>query len=152
MEKVPMGLLSSLIQNPQMISNIAKFASENPQISKAAMSLLSSQDSSVGGGAGLGGILESLNSKGLGDVVSSWLGSGDNKAIAPDQVKEALGSDAVAQFAQKAGIESVGDASTVLAGMLPGLVDKLSPDGKIPETSGLDGLVGGILGALAGKS
>lgn len=52
------------------------------------------------------------------------------------------------QFASKAGIGSCNDASTVLAGLLPGLVDKLSPDGKLPDAGGLDGLIGGLLGSL----
>jgi uncharacterized protein YidB (DUF937 family) len=143
-----MGILDTLIKNPQMISNIASFASENPQLAKAAMSLFSDTDGSVGGSAGIAGLIDKLQGQGLGDIVSSWIGNSDNKAITPDQVKSALGSDAVSEFASKAGISSQNDASTVLAGLLPGLVDQLSPDGKLPDGSGLQGMLGGILGAL----
>lgn len=143
-----MGILDALLKNPQMIGNVAEFASSNPQLAKAAMSLLSSGDSSVGGSGGIAGLLGSLQSSGLGDIVESWLGSGDNKAINPDQIKSALGSDTLSQFARKAGIDSENDASTILAGLLPGVVDKLSPDGKLPDAGGLDDLLGGLMGAL----
>lgn len=143
-----MGILDALLKKPQMIANVAEFASQNPDLAKAAMSLLSSRDTSVGGSDGLAGIIGALKTNGLDDIVSSWLGSGANKAINPDQVKTALGNDTLKQFAQKAGIGSADDASTVLAGILPGIVDKLSPNGRLPDAKGLDGLIGGLLGSL----
>jgi uncharacterized protein YidB (DUF937 family) len=141
-----MGILDSLMKNPQMLGDVAMFASDNPQIAKAAMSFLSS---SGGGGAtgsaGLGGVLSALQSGGLGDVVSSWVGTGANKAISPAQVRAALGSEKVSQFAKQAGVNP-SEASSALAAMLPQLVDKLSPDGKLPDAQGLDGLIGKLLG------
>lgn len=142
-----MGILDSLFKNPEMISNVTKFASENPKIAKAAMGFLSSGS---GSGGGLGSILNDLQSGGLGDQVSSWLGSGDNKAVSPDKLTEALGSERVSQFAKEAGV-SGSEASTLLAGMLPGLVDKLSPDGKLPDAGGLDSLLSGLMGAVGKK-
>lgn len=139
-----MGILDALLKNPQMIGDVAKFASENPQIAKAAMNMFSS---SSGSGGGLGDIVGKLESAGLGDAVSSWLGSGANKAVDPGKLGEALGSDKLAQFADQAGV-SASEASTLLAGMLPGLVDKLSPDGKLPDKGGLDSVIGGLLGSL----
>ena len=137
-----MGMLDALIKNPQMIGDVAKFASENPQIAKAALSMLSSKD---GGGGGLGSVLGALQSKGLGDVVSSWVGTGANKSISPEQVQSALGQERVSQFAKQAGV-SGSEASAALAGMLPGLVDKLSPDGKLPDTKGIESMIGQFLG------
>jgi uncharacterized protein YidB (DUF937 family) len=90
-------------------------------------------------------VLSALQSGGLGDVVSSWVGTGANKAISPAQVQTALGSEKVAQFAKQAGVNP-SEASSALAAMLPQLVDKLSPDGKLPDTQGLDGLIGKLLG------
>jgi uncharacterized protein YidB (DUF937 family) len=142
-----MGILDSLTKNPELLANIGEFASANPDIAKAAMSLFSASDTSVGDSGGLGGILGALQSGGLGDVVSSWVGGGDNKAVAPQQLESALGSDTLAQFAQKAGV-SGSEASTVLAGMLPSLVDQLTPDGNLPDSGGLDSMIGGLLGAL----
>lgn len=146
-----MGILDSLLKNPEVLGNVADFVSSNPQLAKAAMSLFSSSDASVGGAGGIGGLLESLQAEGLGDIVQSWLGGGDNKAISPDQVRSALGPDTLAQFAEKAGIGADSEASTVLAGLLPTLVDKLSPEGKLPDGGGLDDMLGGLMGALGGS-
>ncbi len=119
----------------------------NPQIANAAKSLLSANDTSVGNSAGLAGILGSLESSGLGDVVSSWLGSGPNKAVDPARLQAALGDDTVSSFAKGAGID-VGKAAATLAAVLPSLVDQLSPQGRVPEPSGLDQVLGGLLGSL----
>lgn len=140
-----MGILDTLMKNPQIFGDIARFASDNPQIAKAAASLLSPNDGSVGGNGGLAGILSAFQSSGMDDLVSSWLGNGPNQAVSPEQVQSALGGDTLSQFAQKAGIDA-GEAGAVLAGLLPQLVDKLSPDGQAPQASGLDGLLGGLFG------
>lgn len=139
-----MGMLDALIKNPEMIGDVAKFASDNPDIAKAAMNLFSS---SSGPGGGLGDIVGALQSGGLGDAVSSWLGGGDNIAVGPEQLKSALGGDKIAQFAEQAGV-SGSEASAVLAGILPQIVDKLSPDGQLPDSGGLDSMLGGLMGAL----
>ncbi len=138
-----MGLLDALMKNPQMIGDIAKFATENPQIAKAAMKMFSSET----GAGGIGEILGKLESGGLGDTVSSWLGSGENKAVDPGALSNALGADRLSGFARQAGV-SESEASTLLAGMLPGLIDKLSPEGKLPDTGGLDSMIGGLLANL----
>lgn len=139
-----MGILDSLMKNPDLLGDVAKFASDNPQIAQAAMEMLSS---SHGKGNGLGDILGSLSSGGLDDVVSSWLGGGDNKAVDPARLSEAIGPDRVSQFADKAGV-SASEAGTLLAGFLPTIVDKLSPDGKLPDAGNLDDLIGGLLSGL----
>jgi uncharacterized protein YidB (DUF937 family) len=139
-----MGMLDTLIKNPQMIGDVASFAADNPEVAKAAMSFLSSGD---GSGGGLAEIVGSLQSGDLGDVVSSWLGSGDNLAVAPDQLQSALGSDKISAFADQAGV-SGSEASALLAGILPQIVDKLSPDGQLPDAGGLDGLLGGLMSSL----
>ncbi|HNP34842.1 MAG TPA: YidB family protein [Woeseiaceae bacterium] len=140
-------MLDALLKNPEMLGDVAKFASENPQIAKAAMEMFSSTS---GAGGGLGDLVSSLKSGGLGDAVSSWLGVGDNQAVDPAKLEKALGSDKISSFARQAGI-SGSEASTLLAGMLPGIIDKLSPDGKLPDAGGLDGMIGGLLGSLGGK-
>jgi len=138
-----MGMLDALVKNPQMIGDVAKFAKDNPEIAKAALSMLSSGGDS-GASGGLSSVLGALRSKGLGDVVSSWVGIGENRAISPEQLQSALGQDKLARLAQQAGV-SGSEASAALAGMLPGLVDKLSPDGKLPDTKGMESMIGQIL-------
>jgi uncharacterized protein YidB (DUF937 family) len=81
---------------------------------------------------GLGGLVEAFKSKGLGDVMSSWISTGENKSISPDQIKQVLGSDKIQQIAEKAGI-SRDAASQQLSNLLPQIIDKLTPDGTLPE-------------------
>ncbi len=85
-----------------------------------------------GGGNGLGGLVQAFQAKGLGNIISSWISTGGNLPISAEQIQHALGIEQVQQFAAKAGV-SPEIASTELAALLPGLVDKLSPDGKVPE-------------------
>jgi uncharacterized protein YidB (DUF937 family) len=86
---------------------------------------------------GLAGLVQTFKQQGLGDIISSWVGTGTNAPITPDQVQDGLGSDVIQQLAAKAGI-SVEAAKAQLAEILPGLIDKVTPGGEIPE--------GGLLG------
>jgi uncharacterized protein YidB (DUF937 family) len=81
---------------------------------------------------GLGGLLEKLQNAGHGDTVKSWLGDGQNKAIEPGQLGSALGQKTISTAAQQAGIGEQ-DFLTQLAQALPQLVDKLTPNGRIPS-------------------
>jgi uncharacterized protein YidB (DUF937 family) len=137
-----MGMLDAFLKNPQMIGDVAKFAKDNPQVAKAAMSFLSSSGSKTGG---LGSVLGALQSGGLGDAVSSWIGTGANKAVSAEQIQAALGSEKIQQFASQAGVDGK-QASATLAAMLPGLVDKLSPNGALPDAKGIDSLIGKLMG------
>jgi uncharacterized protein YidB (DUF937 family) len=85
---------------------------------------------------GLSGLVQSFHEKGLGEVASSWIGTGQNFPITADQIQHVLGSDAVKQLAAKAGI-SPDIAGSSLAAMLPSLIDKLTPNGQMPEHSNL---------------
>jgi uncharacterized protein YidB (DUF937 family) len=96
---------------------------------------------------GLGGLVGKFEQAGLGNVVSSWIGSGQNLPISADQLKTVLGSDAVSSIAAKLGVNP-GDALGQLSNMLPGLVDKLTPNGQAP--SGGFGNIGDIAGMLGG--
>jgi len=69
--------------------------------------------------------------KGLGDVVDSWVNRGTNKSVAPDQVSAALGRDVVDQLSLRTGL-SRDQVVAELARMLPNVVDKLTPDGRLP--------------------
>lgn len=91
------------------------------------MEMFSGRDS-----GGLHGLVNSFHQKGLGDIVSSWVGREENKPISPDQVKEGLGSDRVSQLASRAGM-SEDEAANRLSQHLPDFVDKMTPDGHVPE-------------------
>jgi uncharacterized protein YidB (DUF937 family) len=96
-----------------------------------------------GGGVsgGLTGLVNMFNQKGLGDVVNSWVSTGKNLPISPEQIQSVLGSSQVQALAAKAGIDP-SKASAAIAQILPQLVDKATPNGQIPS--------GGIMDALSG--
>ena len=84
------------------------------------------------GQGGLTGLLQGFQNKGLGDVVNSWVGTGQNMPITPQQVQHGLGSDVLGQLAGKLGV-SPEVASAGLSHLLPNMVDKLTPQGQVPE-------------------
>lgn len=102
-------------------------ANANPLL-QAVLSLLD-KDSPAGG---LDGLVQTFKRNGLSDIVDSWIGTGQNLPVSSDQVKQGLGSDLIAQLATKAGL-SPDIISSQLTTLLPGLVDKLTPDGTIPD-------------------
>ncbi len=129
-----------------ILDHLGQLARENPELAQATRSLFSSSDPSVGGGGGLAGILRALESSGLGDAVASWLSGGGNHAVSPGQLHKAMGDDAVAQFSKQAGL-GASAAVSLLAGLLPQLVDALTPDGQMPQSNQLDDMLGQLLGA-----
>ena len=83
-------------------------------------------------GSGLGGLLDKLTNAGHGSTVSSWLGSGQNQPIQPTQLQSALGQTTIADLARHAGI-SEQELLAQLSQSLPGVVDKLTPNGRVPS-------------------
>ena len=81
---------------------------------------------------GLQGVVGEFEKNGLGATVQSWVGSGPNRTISPDDVHKALGPDLLQQLSAKSGL-SVQDLAQKLAQVLPQTVDKLTPDGAIPK-------------------
>lgn len=94
----------------------------------------------------LGSLVGGLKEKGLGDVADSWLGDGENAEISADQLKDVIGSEKIAQAAQKLGTDE-GSLLDGLKDALPQIVDKSSKGGSLLE--GLGGL--GALGGMAKK-
>ena len=80
---------------------------------------------------GLGGLLKQLQASGHGDKVDSWVGSGPNKSIDPGELGSALGQKTVSTAAQQAGM-SEQELLSQLAQNLPGIVDKLTANGRFP--------------------
>jgi uncharacterized protein YidB (DUF937 family) len=119
----------------------------NPAILQAALSLLSTRDTSVGGSGGLGGLIGAFQKKGMGDMISSWISTGPNPPITANQLTDVLGQDTIGQFARKAGVPT-GEAGGILAGLLPSVIDQLTPDGTVPETNALENSLGSLLSGL----
>jgi uncharacterized protein YidB (DUF937 family) len=85
---------------------------------------------------GVDGLVKKFQQSGMSDVASSWVGTGENKSIQPDQLTNVLGKEQIADLAQQAGIPESQGAS-VLSKVLPAMIDKLTPEGKVPESSNL---------------
>jgi uncharacterized protein YidB (DUF937 family) len=100
---------------------------------------------------GLGGLMEKFQQAGMGDQMASWVGKGENLPINADQISSVLGSGAIGDIASKLGVGQ-GEAGGMLAQVLPGLIDKLTPDGQAP-TGGLGGAddLMGMLGKMMQK-
>jgi len=96
----------------------------HPGVVNALLGLLGSQ----GGAGGLSGLVQMFEQQGLGHLVGSWIGNGQNLPISAQQLESVLGSDRLGQLAQQAGIPA-DQAGSMLASALPGLVDRLTPTG-----------------------
>jgi uncharacterized protein YidB (DUF937 family) len=98
---------------------------------------------------GLQKILGSLRANGLTSQADSWVSTGENQAIDPEQIKQALDADQIGQIADHLGIDA-DQASQVLAEVLPGLVNTVTPDGKEPSNDELDRLADALKGFKTG--
>ena len=100
---------------------------------------------------GLEGFIQSFQQGGLGEIVNSWVSTGQNLPISPDQIQSALGGSSLDGLAAQLGV-SPEQASGSLAEMLPQLIDQMTPNGQMPQggdllAQGLDLLKkGGLFG------
>ena len=140
-----MGMFGNILG--AVLGNMGQQGGTAGAIASVAGSLLAND----GDHGGLGGLVGKFEQAGLGNVVSSWIGGGQNLPISAEQLQSVLGSDAVAGIAAKLGINPA-DAMGQLSTMLPGLVDKLTPNGAAPAGGlGNMGDLAGMLGGLLAK-
>jgi len=99
------------------------------------------------GAGGLGGLLQQLQTGGLGQQVDSWVGTGANMPISADQLASVLGQDRVSEIAARAGV-SEAQASGGLAALLPELVNQLTPAGQMPQENQVDDALGDLQRSL----
>jgi uncharacterized protein YidB (DUF937 family) len=103
----------------------------------------------LGGLGGLAGLVQQLQQGGLAEQVGSWISTGQNLPVSADQLKDALGSDALGQLAGSIGLDA-GQAAGPLAQLLPQVVDALTPQGQLPSAgAGVD--LGSLLPQVLGK-
>ncbi|MBV8680461.1 MAG: DUF937 domain-containing protein [Aquitalea sp.] len=81
---------------------------------------------------GLPGLLEKFSNGGMSELVSSWVGSGGNLPVSAEQIQQVLGNEQVTALAEKFGLDPQ-QLSQGLADYLPQAVDKLTPDGQLPQ-------------------
>jgi len=115
---------------------------DGDELSNALGNLLSNDEGSLD----LGSLVSNFSTNGLSDVVSSWLGSGENESISADQITDLFSSEQIAEFASQLGL-STESATSAIADALPNIIDS--------ATSGEDSIVdtmlekvGGVEGAM----
>ena len=89
-----------------------------------------------GVGGGLGGLLEQLQRSGFGEQADSWISRGANKPISPEAMSQIFGKDGLESISRQAGI-SPDAASHALSQLLPEVVDRMTPDGAVPDPDAL---------------
>jgi uncharacterized protein YidB (DUF937 family) len=139
-----MALLDDVLAQAGGVADVCR---KNPALVAAAVSLLSSRQGSLGPQDGLGGLIGAFQNQGMGDVMSSWISTGANKSITPAQLESVLGRDTLSQFGRQAGVGG-GEAGSVLAALLPSLINGVTPKGELPQSSSLEGALGSLLGSL----
>ena len=100
-------------------------------------------------GGGFSGFIDKFRNAGMGDAVNSWISTGDNRPITGDQVESALGADTIDAISRQSGIDRT-TATGALGGMIPGVVDTLTPDGTVPDEQTLLSRIGGFLSDWGG--
>jgi uncharacterized protein YidB (DUF937 family) len=119
-----------------LLASGALFRAGGAGQTSAAGSQPASDEGTGGVLGGLGGLLNKLQQGGLGDVTKSWIGSGQNQPVSPGQLGSALGPSIIKMLAQKSGL-SEEDLTKQLSQILPGVVDKLTPNGRVPTAAEL---------------
>jgi uncharacterized protein YidB (DUF937 family) len=134
-----MGLFDELLR-----SAIGSQASDPYKQSNSLVEGLVSmlQDPRTGG---IDGLARMFDQRGMGAEASSWIGTGANRSITPDQLSEVFGPQRVQSLSSGVGLGSSAGAAAIAA-LLPVLIDKLTPDGRAPQTSSLGGLLENLLG------
>ncbi len=110
----------------------------------ALLSMITSNE-----GGGLAGFISKFTGAGMGDLVNSWISTGDSQPISENQLSSVLGGDVISGIADKVGIPG-SLASSALAFILPGVIDKLTPDGIVPTSlpDTIINYIGGLTGLL----
>ena len=88
-------------------------------------------------GGGLSKMMQGAKASGLGAQADSWVGTGANEPLAPQEVRAVVGEDAVQEVAREAGI-SEDEAADVLAAVVPQVVNGLTPNGQVPTDEEVD--------------
>jgi uncharacterized protein YidB (DUF937 family) len=130
-----MGMLDALLSGLSGPAAGGNQAGANPLL-QIAMQMLAGQGQS----GGLSALINQFQQAGYGQQMDSWVSTGRNLPISPDQLMQALGQGPMQQMAASSGMD-MGQLSGGLVDLLPQLIDRLTPSGQVPA--------GGIDSALA---
>lgn len=129
-----MNILDSLL------SGLAGSNAPAGQPANPLLQMLLQMLASNGQFGGLSGLAQQFQQAGYGREMNSWISSGQNLPITPDQLMQIFGQGQMQQMAASSGMD-LGSLSGGLSDLLPQLVDRMTPSGQVPA--------GGIDGALA---
>jgi uncharacterized protein YidB (DUF937 family) len=137
-----MGLLDDVLG----MAGMGGGAGQNPQHASALGAIMDYINSPQVGG--ISGLQQMFQNQGLGGLISSWIGTGQNLPISQNQLQDALHNDTLQNVASKAGIDP-SQLTGLMSQLLPHVVDKLTPNGQIPESGALAQMMKGL---AAGQS
>src|SRR5262245_41860439 len=139
-------LLASLVDRGQLSrAQVGPGQPSQAQVSGLAQAILAMlNDPRVGG---LPGLVQRFQQSGLGDVIGSWIGTGQNQPIDPTQLNRAC-PDEVNEMSRQAGLPPQ-QGGSLLAVLLPMLVDRLTPSGQVPQQNQFDQLRAQLLQNLS---
>jgi uncharacterized protein YidB (DUF937 family) len=89
---------------------------------------------------GLDSLMKQFDQTGHGDVAKSWIGTGQNKDISPNELEHALGDDTLNSLAEQAGLSKV-EVLQHLSRQLPGAIDQMTPQGRVPTEDEMSRMV-----------
>ena len=134
-----MGFLDSIL------SQVTGGGQTNPLVN-AVVGMIGNQSS-----GGLAGFVEQFAKSGLAQQAASWVGTGPNQAVSADHINQVLGNSKVQELAKLAGIDP-NQAAAALAQIIPQVVDKLTPQGSVPQGDALKNALAGLLQGGAPKA
>jgi len=124
-----MGLLDGMLKG--LLGKVLGGGSSQNPLMDVVLGLINNPQT-----GGLQGLIQTFREKGLGNEVSSWISKGENQPVSGDQIQHTLGGNFIQQIAEQLG-SSKSDVSGSLANLLPEIIDKLTPNGSLPENDQL---------------
>src|SRR5262245_30743274 len=131
-----MGLLDDVLG----MAGMGNAAQSQQQAGALSMILNYINSPQVGGIAGL---QKMFQDKGLGNIVSSWIGTGQNLPISADQLQSVLHGNALADMASKSGMD-VNQLASMFSQLMPHAVDHVTPNGQVPDDNALSQMMKGL--------
>ena len=95
-----------------------------PQLAKGFLDVLQEH-------GGIDGLVRRFQEQGLGDLIASWISTGPNQPITPEQLARVLDPEQLRELSRQAGV-AMARLPEALTALLPTLVDRLTPDGEVP--------------------
>ncbi len=135
-----MSLLSTLTGALEGAANSQNAPAGGPAGAVVVSQIISLIQSHPGG---LGGLLQSFQQGGLGHLFQSWVATGQNLPVTPDQLRNTLGADWISRITQATGLPQ-NQVESNLSALLPQIIDHLTPNGQMPQGQDLGSALGQI--------